>query len=340
MSKYQITIKDIARKLGISPSTVSRALKGHPDISEKTRKAVEELAKELKYKPNSIALSLRHKRSNVIGIIIPEIVHHFFSSIISGAEDCASNKGYNIIFCQSNESEEREKKNIQTLISSRVEGILISRTKETIDSSHIKNALEDDIPIIFFDRTYSDIQTDAVIVDDFGASFEATSYLIKSGCTKLCHFMGNENLGISKNRKNGFVEAVKNNNLSLDDEFIVKADSFHEGFEQMEKLILKNKIPDGIFAVNDMTAFGILAALKKHNINVPDEVSVIGFSNEIISQFSDPPLSTIEQHGYEMGYKAAKLLIDRINSEKEKNFVTEIIPTKLIIRKSTKALKS
>jgi LacI family transcriptional regulator len=336
MKSFQITIKDIAKRLGISPSTVSRALKGHPDISEKTRNAVEQLAKELKYKPNAIALSLRQNKSNVIGIIIPQIVHHFFSSIISGVEDYASNEGYNTIICQSNELEIREKKNIQTLISTRVEGILISRTKETKDISHFKNVIESNIPIVFFDRICPEIITDSVIIDDFGAAYNATELLIKTGCAKLSHFMGNENIQISTNRKAGFEKAINHYGLNLYPEFLVKADSFDEGYEQMEKLILKNQLPDGIFAVNDMTAFGILSSLKKHKIKVPEQISVIGFSNEIISQFSDPPLTTIEQHGYEMGFKAAELLINRIKSEKENDFITEIIPANLIIRDSTK----
>jgi len=336
MKNYQATIKDIARKLGISPSTVSRALKGHPDISEKTRLAVEELAKALKYKPNAIALSLRKSKSNIIGVVVPQIVHHFFSSIISGIEDLTSKNGYNIVICQSNESAEREIKNIQTLISSRVEGILISRTKETTEFSHYKSVIENNIPMVFFDRVCPDIITDRVIIDDSGASFTATECLIKSGCKRLAHFKGHENLLISRKRLEGFTKALNYYSLPVEQSLIVKAENFDEGFAETEKLINSNLIPDGIFTVNDMTALGAIFALKKYNIKVPEQVSVVGFTNEIISEYSEPSITTIEQHGYEMGYKAAELLLKRILNENENDFVTEFIPTKLILRNSTK----
>lgn len=336
MKSIQTTIKDIARILGISPSTVSRALKGHPDISEKTRRAVEELAKSMKYKPNAIALSLRKSKTNIIGIIIPQIIHHFFSSIISGIEDYTSKMGYNIIICQSNESAEREVNNVYTLISSRVDGILISRTKETTDFSHYKSIIESEIPLVFFDRVCPDIVTDRVIIDDAGAAYNATEWLIKTGCKKLAHYKGPENLLITRKRLQGFKDALSKNNLELFENMIIKAENFDEAFSVTEKLISEGNIPDGIFAVNDMSALGAIFALKKHQISVPEQVAVVGFTNENISEYSEPSITTIEQHGYQMGYKAAELLIKRINNENKNEFVTEVIPTKLIIRNSTR----
>jgi len=334
MRTHQITIKDIAKQLGISPSTVSRALKDHPDISEITKTKVKELAKELKYKPNAIALSLQSSKSNIIGIIVPQIVHHFFSTVISGIEEYASNKGYNVLICQSNESVEKEIANIQLLYSSRVEGIIVSRTKNTDDFSHFNNIIERNIPMVFFDRTCHSLQTDKVIIDDYRAALEATEYLIKTGCKKIAHFSGPENLKISAKRMWGFRDALKKHNIKLNKDLIIKADNFETGKKITNKLINDKNIPDGIFAVNDMTAAGAISALKSNNLKIPEDVSIIGFTNGMISTIIDPSLTTVEQNGYKMGQKSAELLIDRVE-ETDTPFITEIIPTKLIIREST-----
>jgi DNA-binding LacI/PurR family transcriptional regulator len=335
MRSSQITIKDIAKQLGISASTVSRALKDHPDISEKTKLKVKELAKELNYKPNVIALSLQRSKSDVIGIIVPQIVHHFFSTVISGIEEYCNKKGYNVLICQSNESVEREVANTQTLISGRVDGIIVSRTKFTENFEHFIGVQKSHIPMVFFDRTCHGLQTDKVIIDDYKAAFEATEYLIHSGCKELIHFAGPENLKISAKRMWGFIDALKKNNLQFDDKQVIKADSFTEGKYETEKIIQSGNLPDGIFTVNDMTAAGVIQTLKRHHIHIPEQISVFGFTNGLISTITHPPLSTVEQNGYLMGYKSAELLINRIEN-KEIPYVTEIIPTKLLIRESTK----
>ena len=335
MRSAQVTIKDIAKELGISPSTVSRALKDHPDISEATKKRVKELAEKLNYKPNAIALSLRRSKSNIIGVIIPEIVHHFFSSVISGIEELAYERGYNVMITQSSESYEREVANSQMLISSRVDGFLIAMTKETGNYNHFRNIKNCNIPMVFFDRICPQIDTDKVIVDDQKAAFNATEYLIKTGCKKIAHFGGPENLIISKKRLNGFVEALKKHDLPVRKDYIIKCDNFEQGKKVTRQLINKKKLPDGIFAVNDMAAVGAISSLKTHNIKIPEQISVIGFTNGLISSISDPSLTTIEQHGYKMGYKATELLIDRIDGKRISPPKTEIIPTELIIRKST-----
>jgi len=337
MRSSQITIKDIAKQLGISASTVSRALKDHPDISEKTKIKVKELAEKLNYKPNAIALSLQRSKSDVIGIIVPQIVHHFFSTVISGIEEYCNKFGYNVLICQSNESVEREIANTQTLISGRVDGIIVSRTKHTENFKHFNNVHSSNIPMVFFDRTCHGLQTDKVIIDDYKAAFEATEYLIRSGCKDLVHFSGPENLKISAKRMWGFRDALKKYDIPFEDDHVIKADSFIEGQNETDKLIKSGKIPDGIFAVNDMTAAGVINSLKKHKINIPDQVSVFGFTNGLISTITDPPMSTVEQNGYIMGYKSAELLINRIEN-KSTPFITEIIPTKLLIRESTKKI--
>ncbi len=337
MKSHQVTIKDIAKILDISASTVSRALKDHPDISIETKNKVKELAEKLKYKPNAIALSLQSNKSHIIGIIVPQIVNHFFSTVISGIEELAAEKGYNIIITQSNESQKKELANCQTLLSGRVDGMIVSRTKNTENFDHFRNILSTGTPIVFFDRTCHGIKTDKVIIDDYKAAYDATEYLIKTGCKNLLHFAGPENLKISSKRMWGFADALKRNNIFFNEEMVYYADNFSKGYNLTFELYKSNHLPDGIFTVNDMTAAGTLSALNELKIKVPDEISVFGFTNGIISQITSPSLSTVEQNGYLMGYSAAEILINKIENETT-DTISKIIPTKLIIRNSTKKL--
>lgn len=335
---HRATIKDIARELGISPSTVSRALKNHPDISEKTKKAVIELAEKLKYRPNQLALNLRKNQNNTIGVIIPQIVHYFFSSIISGIEDYTSKKGYNVILTQSNEQFQKEIDNTKTLINSGVAGVLISRTKETTSFEHFKKLLNYDIPVVFFDRICSSLKTDKVIVNDEYAAFIGVEHLIKSGCKKIIHFKGPENLSISIKRQTGYLEALREYKLKRNNNLIFQCDNYKDAKILTQKII-DNKLDfDGIFAVNDDTAAGAIEILNKNGIKIPTQVSVMGYSNDLISQITTPKLSTVEQSGYEMGYTSAKLLIERIESEKPIRPRTEVVSVKLILRESTKPI--
>ena len=338
MSTNLITIKDIATELGVSVSTVSRALKDHPDISEETKRKVLEIANRKNYRPNAIALSLRNRKSNIIGIVIPQIVHHFFSSVISGIDEVAYEAGYNVLISQSNESLEREIHNVQTLMLSRADGILASKTKETIDFQHFVDIKNSNVPLVFFDRKIESIEADSVIIDDKKAAFEATEYLIKTGCKKIIHLKGPNSLAISKNRLAGYIAALTKYEIKVDYNRIRETDSFDLGYQTINDLI-ENKVDfDGIFAVNDLTALGAISALKHHHIKIPEQVSVIGFTNGIISKMSDPPLTTIEQNGFIMGCKAAELLIERINNENIYPYKTELIPTELIVRGTTRKL--
>ncbi len=335
MKNSFITIKDIARELGISASTVSRALKDHPDISQKTKDRVVEYAQRMGYQPNSIALSLKSRQSHVIGLIVPEIVHHFFSSVISGIDDVASEAGYNVIISQSNESFEREIHNTKTLLGSRVDGLLVSRTKETTDYEHFRDANKAGVPIVFFDRTCEGVNADNVIIDDKRAAFDAVEYLINTGCKDIVHLKGPENLIISHQRLTGYRQALEKYNVPLKKENVIEADNFEKGKAAMQKLIADKRIPEAIFTVNDITGLGAMMALKEEGLKIPEQVSIVGFTNGIVSRLSDPTLTTIEQNGYLMGKTAAKLLLERIESETELPPRTEIIPTKLIVRNST-----
>lgn len=340
MKSGQVTIKDIAKALGVSPSTVSRALKGHPDISEETRKAVSDLASRLKYEPNAIALSLKQSRSNSIGVIIPEMVHYFFSSVLSGITDVAYDAGFTVIICQSNEIHEREVANVKALYANRVDGILISISKDSDEFDHLNFLIDNDIPVVFFDRFAPGIVCDKVIVDDFDAAYKATKHLIDEGRRRIAHFSGPQKLLIGRERLEGYKKALKSAGIPVDESLIIHAENFEMAREAVSKLLELPKPPDGIFAVNDLTAIGAMLTLQKRGVKVPDEVAIVGFSDGKFSGIVEPNLSSVDQHGYEMGTAAARMLIKRILSEDP--FYppeTVILQTSLIIRGSSRIEK-
>lgn len=336
MRSGQVTIKDIARELGISASTVSRALKDHPDISPKTKIAVNELARRWNYKPNAVALSLRNSKSNVIGVIIPEIVHHFFSSVISGIEEVAQRAGYNVMIFQSNESYQREIMNVQALYASRVDGVLVSMSKETRDYEHFRELRDNGIPIVFFDRICNELSSDNVIVDDFAGAFAAVEHLISTGCNRIAHLSAPQHLLLGRNRLNGYKAALKKYRIPFNDELVMKCDSFEDALELTTTLLELPEPPDGIFAVNEVTAAGALNMVKRAGMRVPEDVAIVGFTNGVVSQVTDPALTTVEQHGFKMGEIATEMLLDRLNSkDQEYQAITRMVKTNLILRDST-----
>ncbi len=336
MKNGLVTIKDIARELKISPSTVSRALKNHPDISEETKRAVNELAQKLNYQPNAVALSLKQRRSNTIGVIIPEIVHYFFSSVISGIEDVAYDAGFNVIICQSNERYDREVANARTLLANRVDGVLISISKETKDFSHFYNLRDHSVPLVFYDRIVPGFDADQIIIDDFDAAYRATRHLIDSGFKEIFHFAGPQNLLIGQQRKEGYIKAVKEAGIVIRKEWIIEADNFEKARIAVIK-ILEDKLPmDGIFAVNDLTAIGAMQTLQKRGIKIPNEVAIVGFSDGRLSGITDPTLTSVDQHGYEMGTMATEMLLKRITAEDSGYpYETKVLNANLIVRGSS-----
>ncbi|MGV8092302.1 MAG: LacI family DNA-binding transcriptional regulator [Mangrovibacterium sp.] len=336
MKSNQVTIKDIARILGISASTVSRALKDHPDISEDTKVAVNNLAAQLKYQPNAVALSLRQSRSYTIGVIIPEIVHYFFSSVISGIEDVAYDAGFTVMMCQSNEKYDREVANARMLLAHRVDGILVSISKETTDYAHLKMLQEGKIPLVFFDRIVSEIITDQVIVDDEEAAFKATRHLIQKGRKRIAHFAGPGNLLIGRDRKNGYIRALREAGLKIDPELVIEADSFEKAHIAVDRLLESGNLPDGIFTTNDLTAIGAIQCLKKKGISIPQQVAVVGFSDGHFSGITDPALTSVDQHGYEMGTTATRILLDRLLNPADPYVPqTKVLTADLIVRGSS-----
>lgn len=335
MRTAQLTIKDIAKSLGVSISTVSRALKDHPDISQETKDTVRSYAEKYNYRPNVLALSLRRQKSYSIGLIIPAIVHHFFSSVISGIEELAHKEGYNLIICQSNENQYREAINLQTLIDHRVDGILVSLSKTTQSFEHFGEALNSGIPLVFFDRVCDQLDADKVIMDDFEGGRIATEHLIKRGCRNIVHFAAPQNLLIGRNRRNGYCEALRSAGIEIREDRILKCDTREEVQTLRNHLLDLAPEIDGIFAVNDSTAIAAMQVLQQGGYKIPENVAVMGFGDGPNASIINPELTTVVQKGYEMGRESVKLLLQRLNNPAaDIGFQTKTFMPTLKIRQS------
>lgn len=335
-----ITLKEIAQKLGISITTVSKALKNYPDVSEKTRNAVLEMAKSLHFTPNSFAVNLRTKESMTIGLIIPEVVHHFFSNIINGIIDQAEKHGYLVIILQSNESMALEIKQVELLMNKRVDGILMSLSNESNDDEHLKEIVRRGIPFVMFDKYSKLINCSKVIINDQKAAFNATEHLIKRGCKTIAHIRGPVNPQNAIDRFIGYKRALEKNNITFNPKLVYtcKGAGFEEGFNFTKQIVEEHEEIDGIFAVTDMVAIGAISYLNEINKKVPGEIKVIGFSNWLMGQVITPKLSTIDQPGIEMGKESFNLLLEEMNMKREsKPFIPRTIEleTFVIEREST-----
>ncbi len=314
-----ITLKQIAETLGISITTVSKALKNYPDVSPKTRKAVLDLAKSLCYTPNSFAVNLRTKESRTIGLIIPEVVHHFFSNVINGIIDEAEKNGYLVIILQSNESLVMEKKQVELLMNKRVDGIIMSLSNESNDDGHLKDIIKKEVPFVMFDKISKLIPCSKVIIDDRKAAFNAVEHLIQKGCKKIAHIRGPVNPQNAIDRFLGYKKALEKNNIPFDPKLVYtcKNVTFDEGKEFAKQIIEEHTDIDGVFVITDLVAVGVLAYFNEINIKVPEQVKVIGFSNWFMSQVITPKLSTVDQPSFEMGVQSFGLLLEEINARKE-----------------------
>lgn len=333
----QTTIKDIARKMGVSVSTVSRALSGHPDISEETRKRIEALARELDYHPNTLAKSLQQKQSQVIGVVVPQVKHYFFASIMSGITDVAYQAGFTVMICQSNEDFDREKSNIDVLLSHRVAGLLISVSVTTKSCEHFKRLKQRGVPLVFFDRVCGEVEATTVVVDDYDGAFRAGEYLVQKGYCRFGHLGGPEFLSICRLRFEGFRDAVSRSGYPLRDEWVIRGGLNEEdGVDSMSRLLAQGgERPDAVFCVTDPVAMGALVRLKQEGIAVPDRMAVMGFTDNPMAELIEPPLTTVRQPAYEIGRTAAELLIEQIAKQSAAALpVHKILKTELIIRKS------
>ncbi|MBS9523253.1 LacI family DNA-binding transcriptional regulator [Litoribacter alkaliphilus] len=340
MKLGQATIKDIAKALNVSSSTVSRALKDYPGISKETKRKVKELAEKLNYRPNAVALSLRKSKSFTIGVIIPEVVHFFFSTVISGIEEIAFANGYNVILCQTNESLSREMSSVDTIISNQIDGLLISYSKETTDFSHFQKLIDHNFPIVFFDRVPELPNTVNVTVDDYSGAKEAVKHLIDQGYQKIFHLAGPKNLLISTHRLDGYKDALKESNREFDPTMVESCPigTEEESFGIITKVFQESDVrPDAVFAANDIAAAGAMRAVKSLGLRVPQDVGIVGFSNWQFSSMVDPPITTVSQPGFKIGERATQLLLKMINKKEEDPFepITEILETELLVRGSS-----
>lgn len=337
--KKSATIYDISEKLNISAATVSRALNNHPKISIKTKELVLATAKELNYKQNTLAQALKSGKTNNVGIIVPYINSNFFSSVIRGIEEELSLHGYHVIICQSHEDVDLERKQLNTLLNAQVDGIFMSVSKTTQDISHIEAAKESNIPIIFFDRKKDIKGTSTVTIDDYKAGFEATEHLIKQGCKKICHLSGDLRLEIYQNRYKGYVDALRENNLRVRKDFIIPIESsIQGGVDAINALWSLPVQPDGIFSASDYAALGACQQLKKQKINIPNDVAIIGFSNEPFTQYMELPISSIDQTPDIMGKISAQVFLEYMNENFSGITIEKkvVLKPKIYIRKSSK----
>ena len=330
-----ITIKDIAKELEISVSTVSRALQNHPDISEPTKVLVRDCAKRLNYKPNIMASNLRTSKNTTIGIVLPEVNHHFFASVLDGIEQTANEAGYNIIICQTGENVEKEILSIQTLMASRVAGILAGISKQTHTFQHLQEVINADIPLVLYDRPCPSLPCDQVVSDDYLGAFKAVEYLIQTGCKRIMFFSSPMQLEVAHRRYQGWRDALQRYGMPIDEEMIVTCDSRAQAIIETPMILKQADKPDAIFCVNDDCASGVLYAAQILGLNIPQDLSICGFSNAPLCRNTFPMLTTVEQHGVEIGKHAIIRLLKRLNGD-ERIAQTEMIATDLIVRETTK----
>ena len=334
--KKKVTLKQIAKKIKVSISTVSKSLRNSLEIGEETRLKVKAFAKFYNYKPNNIALSLKNRRTKTIGIIIPEIVHYFFSTVINGIEQVANEKGYSVIICLSDDSFDKEVMNMELLAHGSTDGFIMSLSKETQykkDFHHITEVIDQGIPVVMFDRITDEVNCDKVIIDDKKAAYEAVQYLINQGRKKIALVTTVDYVSVGKLRTDGYIKALQDNNIAFDENLIIKIEDVDTCEITISKL-LADKVIDAVFAVNELFAVTILKTAHKMNLNVPKDLAIIAFTDCIISKYSTPTITTVSQSGIKMGKKAAEILIARLESEEDDNdeeiYKTEIILIYLI----------
>lgn len=348
--RKNVTLKQIAKELDVSVSTVSKALRDNEEIGIETRQKIQAFAKMYNYKPNSIALSLRNKSSKSIGIIIPQIVNHFFTRVIQGIEGIANERNYNVVIAVSNDSFEKEVINMQTLVNGSIDGFVLSVAKETLkikDYHHFSETIAQGVPIVLFDRQVDEIICDKVIVDDEQGAEKATRKLIETGCKKIVFITTEDFISVGSLRKKGYCNALKNNNFPIDESLIVKVKDVFDPdeiesfiFNELNKLMSLHPDIDGLIGVNEFYTITAANFLKKNNVKIPEQVSVIAFSDGVLPKYSYPSLTAVSQHGVQIGETAARLLIDKLEGVTQDDFhQTVIIETDLIERDSTKSNK-
>jgi len=338
--KQPLTMKDIAAQLGVSVATVSRALKNSPNISKKRREMIQQFAREHDYYPNVIAEQLRHSRqkpSQIIGVILPEIVHFYFASILSGIEEKAKERGYRIMVAQSRESYEREVEICESFKKNKVCGIIVSQAKDTEHYEHFIKLVDGGIPLVFYDRICPALNASRVVVDDYQGAYKAVSHMIETGCKRVAFFGSNMNMEISKNRFNGYKDALYHHGLQPDEALIKQCDTREDAEKITPDLLSMKYRPDGFFAINDETAIGILYTAKRMGLKVPEEVAVCGFTDSERAVSRDPMLTPVKQDCGEVGSQATDILIDLVDGKLPMDRAEKrMVRTSLVVRGTTK----
>lgn len=338
--KTPLTMKDIARELGISVATVSRALKDSPRISPERRAAIQQYAREHDFTPNVLAESLRHSRVQpvkLIGVIVPEFTHFYFSSILAGIEEEASSRGYRIMVAQSNEQYEREVRICQSFYENKVCGIIVSQAKDTKRYDHFERLMDAGVPLVFYDRICTGVNASRVVVDDYMGAYNAVSHLIETGCTRIAFYGSAPTLEISKNRFNGYKDALLKHGLHYDESLTRICDNRADAEAVTPELLENDTPPNGFFAVNDDTAIGILYTAKRMGFRVPEDISICGFTNGQRAVACDPMLTTVEQRGMKVGEEAADILIDQVEGIIPRDKAERrIVRTRLVVRGTTR----
>jgi LacI family transcriptional regulator len=329
-------MKEIAKKLGVSVSTISRALKDSPELHPETKRKIVEAAKEMNYQPNLLAQSLRISRSKTLGVIVPEITSHFFASCISGIQDIANTRGYNVIICQSNESLDQEKANIRTLVSSQVDGLLISLSRETNKFEHLYDLYNREINFVLFDRVQEDIPVSKVTFNDVGGAYQVVKHLLENGSRRIVYVSGPEDLYISKKRKEGYLQALQEFGVHLDNSLIKISDlTVKDNIKIAQEIASMRPRPDAVFCMIDPVAVDVLTQWKNLGIKVPEDMALAGFTNNPTSAVVEPPLTTVSQPGYEMGKLAASHLLDQLDGIASDDPISIVLETTLVPRKSS-----
>ena len=331
-----VTIYDVAKALNISPSTVSRGLKDHPHIQKDTKKRILVAAKEMGYQQNKFASSLRKRRTETIGVVVPKLNSYFMATVISGIEKVTNKHGYGLIISQSQESGKQEASCVSTLFDSRVDGVLISLAFDTKNLDHFDKLFNKDIPVVFFDRVADYHGCMSVIIDNYKAGYETTAHLIEQGCKRIIHLGGNLLRNVYSERFRGYKQALHDNGIEFNQELIFISDlTGQSGRDIMKKVFKMNLQPDGIFAANDTSAVATMVEIQEAGLKIPDDIAIVGFNNEPISQVIRPNLTTVDYPAREIGEIAATALIDKLNNSQSANYCTIVLKHLLIIRQSS-----
>jgi DNA-binding LacI/PurR family transcriptional regulator len=332
------TIKDIAKQLNISISTVSRAMRNAPDVNVDTKKAVIALSEELSYHPNRLALSLKQKQTHNIGVIVPNL-DYVMSTMVKGIDEVALEAGYTVMVCQSNESFGREIVNTRRLLDSLVDGFIISVSSETKVFDHFRKIQEKQMPMVVFDRTTPHLSAPGVRIDNMEGGFLATEHLIEQGYKRIAILAGPKNLGISNSRLEGYINALKKHKISPDQDLIIHCD-FNQDYAYLatKELLAMKKRPDAIFTISDRMAIGAMLAIKEKGLSMPNDIGLVGFNNEPVTNLVTPTISSVDQPAFELGKVAAKLFIERVHNNEDMSHVEEVLRPKLIIRESSQRI--